>query len=343
MAAKRHDQHRSDGRTHPAPRSAVPRKTAEPSRSLRQARTANIQATQPAEKLAHSNIVKGRVEINGTRTGVGGLVVRIYVVGGSRDSAGAQLRPLGSTLTNEGAFVVRYDDELFRTERLDGSRPNLLVSVSAPEARTNGRVDSPIFETEIRHSAAREECFLIHVELGELKKRSVLLPHVLDGMTGDPKAAGAVAEMERERQSKLREQITGVRRKAVDDAREFEEKADKDLRDRVLQHMTGTTPDMPQWKRFVPPGEDAQRIGRENYKDAITRVINNEGQRGAQTFLVLSTEELAALGNPPDPAKVEQHLRGGNATPLLLREDPAALACLRRRDENPFDTPQAPV
>ncbi len=107
--------------------------------------------TQPAKELAQSNIVKGRVEIKGTRTGVPGLIVRVYDVDSTRDSAGAQVRrPLGSTPTNQGSFEIHYDDELLLKERPDGSRPDLLVSVIAPEARTNGRANHPIFETEVR-------------------------------------------------------------------------------------------------------------------------------------------------------------------------------------------------
>ncbi|OOP57641.1 MAG: hypothetical protein AYP45_02245 [Candidatus Brocadia carolinensis] len=282
--------------------------------------------------------VKGRVEIKGTRTGVPGLIVRVYDVDGTKVR-----RPLASTSTDQVAFEIHYDDELLLKVRPDGSRPDLLVSVIAPEARTNGNMDPPIFETEVRHSAAREEYFLIHVELEELKKRNILLPHVLDGVAGDPKAAGTAAEMERDRQIKLNEQINAVRKKAVVEARKFEEEADKDLRDRVLQHLTGITPDMPQWKRFVKPGEDVRRIARKNQKDAIDTVINPVAKEGATTFLVLSAEELAALGDPPDAAKVEQLLRQRNPTPSLLREDPTALACLRRRNENPFDPQPVPT
>ncbi len=162
--------------------------------------TASNRQTQPEKELAQSNVVKGRVEIKGTRTGVPGLIVRVYDVDTTRESAGAQVRrPLGSAPTNQASFEIHYDDELLLKERPDGSRPDLLVSVIAPEARTNGDLNHPIFETEVRQGAAREECFLIHVELGELKKRSVLLPHVLGGVAGDPKAAGTAAEMQRGR------------------------------------------------------------------------------------------------------------------------------------------------
>lgn len=297
-------------------------------------------ATQPVKELIQSNVVKGLVEIKGLGIGVTGLIVQAYDVGVSRGSPRAQVRrPLGSALLIEGVFEIVFDDELLLKERPDGSRPDLLVSVAAPEGRTNGNANQPIFETEVRQSAAREECFLIHVELAELKKHHVLLPQVLGGPASDPKAAGTAAEMERERQTELREQINGVRQKAVDEARKFEKEADKDLRRRVLQHLTGITPDMPQWKRFVAPGEDAQRVARENQKEAIANVINTEAQEGTTTFLVLSADELAALGDPPDAARVEQRLRQRNPTPSLLREDPVALACLRRRDENPFDPP----
>ncbi len=306
------------------------------------------QATQPAKELDQSNVVKGRVEIKGTRIGVAGLIVRIFDLDGSRSSP---RRALGSTLTTQdldptkqGYFEVLWSDELLRSDRADGSRPNLLVSVMAPEASANnGNANQPIFETAVRQAAAREECFLIHIELNDLKKHRVFLPPVLGGPISEPEAAGAAAEIERERQSKLSEQITKVRKKAVVEARKFEAEAERDLRDRVAQHVTGVTPNTPQWKRYVGPGEDAQRITKESHKEAISNVINKEAQQGAKTYLVLSAEEFAALGNPPDPAKIEQRLRQGNQTPSLLRSDPAALACLRRRAENPFDPISTPA
>ena len=297
---------------------------------------------QSVKELDQSSVVKGRVEVNGA--GVGGLIVRVFHVDDNRGSPSARARrALGSTLTTEdpeptkrGYFEVRWPDALL--QRADGSRPNLLVSVLAPEASSsNGTANHPIFETEVRERAAPEEWFRIDIEPADFKKHRVPLPPLLGGSINDPEAAGAAAEIARERQLKLSEQITKVRKKAVIEARRFELEADGDLRDRVAQHVTGVSPNMPQWKRYVAPGEDAQKITREHHKDAISNVINKEAQQGAKTYLVLSAEELAELGDPPDPAKVEQRLRQRNSTPSLLRSDPAAVACLRRRAENPFD------
>lgn len=308
-------------------------------------------AANTANESSQHNVVKGRVEIKGTRTGVPGLIVRIYDVDGPRDPAGPQVRrTLASTSTDQGtagdagSFTVRYSDDLVLKGRPDGGRPNLLVSISPPETRRNGNVTVPIFETEVRPSAGREECFLVHVELEDLKQHRVALPRVVDATVGDPNAAAIAAELAREHQTQLREAITNVRKKAVTETRIFEEAADKDLRERVLQYLTGLNPEMPQWKRFVPPGMDARRIVKENHKAALTAVINPLAQQGTVTYLVLSAEERAELGSPPDAARIEQLLRQRNTSSLLLRRDPAALACLRRSDQHPFDPrPQPPV
>ena len=294
------------------------------------------------------NVVKGRVEIKGTRTGVPGLIVRIYDVDRPRDPTPTQVRrALASTSTDvgtsgePGAFTVRYGDELLLKGRPDGGRPNLLVSISPPESR-NGTAAIAIFETEIRQNAGREECFLIHIELEDLKKHRVVLPRVLEGAVGDPKAAAIAADLARDRQNQLRAGITNVRKKAVLETRKFEEAADKDLRERVLQHLTGLHPSMPQWKRFVPPGADARRIAKKNHKADLAGVINPLAQQGAVTYLVLSDEERSELGTPPDSAKVDQMLRQRNTASLLLRRDPATLACLRRSEKNPFDPQPVP-
>ncbi len=309
----------------------------------------NRGAARAAVKTPAANVVSGRIEVKGINAAVGSLVVRVYDVVNRADRTEALRLPLGSTITREGTFEICYADEQFAAERPDQSRPDLLVCVSAPESALDGadpanRANRPLFESAIRTSAAREEWFLIHIDLSTLTSRSLLIPAAIGAIVSEPAAAGTMAEVERERQARFREEITTVRRKAVTHERDIESEMEKDLRDRVLQHLTGVTPQMPQWKRFVAPDEDVREVEKEHQKETIQNTITPiTREAGTFTYLVLSKEEREELGDPPDPVKVEQRLRKLNPTPTLLRENPMALACLKRRDENPIDPPPDPV
>jgi hypothetical protein len=301
-------------------------------------------ATNGTASSDDSNVVRGRIEVQGTRAGVSGLIVRIFDVDTS--TGNSLRRALGSTLTSDGVFELRYKDEIFRNDRRDGSRPNVLIAVMSPEGKGDGRASPLLFESEIRTAAAREECFLVHLSSEELTERHVVLPNVVLKTAGNAISVGAAAEIERERQKNVREQVVDVRRRAVADARKAEQKAESALRFSVLKQLTGLTPESPRWKHFVAPGEDAAARSRAVQKQELIATINPlASEVGARTYLVLSEGERADLGTPPDTAKLEQLLRRRSSTPTILREDPMALACLQRARDNPFhpDTTQPPT
>ena len=288
-----------------------------------------------------SNIVKGRVEIKGTRTGVSGLIVRVFDVRSDDDDE--ERWPLGSTVTQNGNFKVQFDDADFAHDRDDGERPSIQVTVNAPEG--SGNSDGLLFESALRENAAREECFLFHIDQKKLRSHKVLVPTVAAGAAGDPAAAEVAAENERQRRAGFRAAMTKVRRNAVAEARTAEVEIESEIKDRVLQHLTGLPPRSPALQRFVPPGGDVREITRTNQETTIKAVINPQAGDGAVTYLALSEDEFDALHDAAGvlvSARVEQKLRQKNPTPSLLREDPAVLACLRRRERHPFDEEPPP-
>jgi hypothetical protein len=305
------------------------------------ARSLSAGAAPKVVRKSAQNVVQGRIEISGTNSAAGTLVVRLFDVVAAAPEGGRPVRhSLGSTITRDGNFAIRYDDDQLKVRRPDGSRPDLQLTVSAPEGRGGTDVGPTLFESELRSSAARDECFLIRIELEDLTSRKIVPPAFRDAAVADPRLAAVTAETERDRQSQLRSQLTEVRRKAVAEARTQEKEMESALRAKVLQHLTGVSADMPQWKRFVGPDQDAREVTRETQKSALQTTIPRETEdKGTRTYLVLTDDEFAALGNPPDPAKVEALLRLKNPTSTLLREDPMALACLKRREENPIDPP----
>ena len=171
------------------------------------------------------------------------------------------------------------------------------LTISSPEGRGGTDVGPTLFESELRSSAAREECFLIRIELDDLTRRKIVPPAFRDAAVADPKLAAVTAETERDRQSKLRSQLTDVRRKAVAEARTQEEEMESALRAKVLEHLTGVTVDMPQWKRFVGPDQDAREVTRETQKSAlqttIARETRDEGPIPTLSSLMQSSQRLA--------------------------------------------------
>lgn len=77
------------------------------------------------------NTVQGRVEFLGNRSGISGLLVRVAAINPTSPRAE---RSMGSTVTEGGAFTVKFDDDAFKTGPDDRSRPNLIVSIFAPES-----------------------------------------------------------------------------------------------------------------------------------------------------------------------------------------------------------------
>src|SRR5688572_27630538 len=134
-------------------------------------------ASPGVRQTAPANVVKGRVEIRGTRTGLTGLVVQVIDIFQPPGAPVETRKSLGSSGLENGFFEVRFDDSAFQHYRSDGSRPALLVSIHAPEG-ANGRPNSEIFESTVRQHAAREECFLIHIDASEIRSRGLLLPAV---------------------------------------------------------------------------------------------------------------------------------------------------------------------
>lgn len=297
------------------------------------------------------NVVKGHIQVKGTKAGISGLVIQLFDLSPDLSgrielalhlSQGTLGQPLGTTVTRNGDFAVSYEDNAFRI-RIERARPDLLLLVLAPEEPGKAITDRVLYQADVRRSAAAQEFFFIQVDGEDLKKREVALPELQETTATDPRAVILKVASELERRKEIRRELSALAKAEVEEVREQEKKIETQLRQRIFEHLTKLSSDSPAWERFVPPGGDVKAVTRENHERTIAQVVNKAAPQ--ETYLVLSDEELDELldtNGDPITEKVEARLRGQNTTPSRLRDDPLLRDCLNRQRASPFDPPPAP-
>ncbi len=254
-------------------------------------------------------------------------------------SAAPDRRSLGSAVTTSRGFEISYEDVV----KDQGVPTDVQLIVSAPEEPGRQLNAAILFESEVRHRAAKNETFVVQIDSAALANKEVALPEAEDVSDDDPVLIKNKLDSKIYRAREIRKAIYDFARAEVDAARQNEFDMDQRLRGPVLQSLTGLSPNSPAWNRFVAPGADAQQIARERQQDALSLVINQDG--GVETYLVLAPDEYQALydvNGQANPERVEARLRRDSESPWVMRDDPLLRECRTRRLENPFDPP-APV
>ena len=291
------------------------------------------------------NHVRGRVTIRGTRMGVSGLLVRVVAAPHNSATDPSRLeRSVGSTITHEGEFHISFEDEAFRRGTDDKSRPDLVVSVFAPESPGATPEKRLLFGSDVRRAASRDESFPIQLDTSLLERLRVPIPVARPAVGDDPRSVGKKARELRGWKREVARELREAVKEDVDNARRLDAAADAAVREPVLRHLTGLRPDSPAWARFVKPGEDAATKAREVQQRQLRRLAGIaeaqpdgdplHGDLPVRTlYLALSQEEYTALHHNGQllRARVEAMLRGTNAAgTTLLRTDPLARACADR-------------
>lgn len=250
------------------------------------------------------NTVRGRVEILGNRSGVSGLLVSVAA---TKLPGSPPERSVGSTVTEGGTFQVMFEDDAFQARPEDRSRPNLVVSILAPEGPGATPESRLLHRSEVREAASRAEYFLIRL------KPESLAGHQIDVDTTErpndadsAEAIGVKARVALNKAYAVRQELRGAARevgkKYVDEARQKDREADAAVREPVLRHLTGVKPGTDAWKRMVQPGEDAALKARGVQGQQIRQLAGIAadqapvGNLPVQTiYLALSDVELKAL------------------------------------------------
>lgn len=196
------------------------------------------------------NVIKGYIQVKGSKTGISGLVVQVFDLSSDisgRISLAPHLnegtlgQPMGSTVTRNrrgygegGEFAISYEDAAFLIRSAERTRPDLLLLVLAPEepGRTIG--DRILYQADVRRGASPQEFSSIQLDGKDLQKREIALPELQDRAAGDPKAVTLKTATELKRRREIRKQISELAKAEAAEARALEQKIETQLRDRVL-------------------------------------------------------------------------------------------------------------
>jgi hypothetical protein len=328
----------------------------------------NVPPEPPPTAVVVPNVVSGRVVLKGTGVGIPDLIVVLYdvdpgtkpeelipgnplpVASSSSDGSLGIGDRIGSRLTDAaGAFELSYDDDEARIRNPGETRPDLWLSVLAPEepgVAPDARVlySSP----QVRQGAGRTEQYLIRLPGELLTKAGIPLPIDPKLPQDQPeKAAGRLDQaitlqntVEQETRRIAADQVTAVREQA--------QQTDTVIEAKLFESLTGLTPEEAERRRIVPPNAKPEPLVWKTVNEGIDNVINPGGPIAG--YIVVSQEQADkfkdADGDYRDdiPAEeIEPFLYQGDTVEsrpaYLLRTDPAALACKSQVPDDPFGDP----
>ena len=152
-----------------------------------------------AWRVAHAtNEISGKVVAKESGLGIPGLLVVVFdcdpgtapeelVLVRAQGRSGAtpavrgrrvRVDRLGSVVTDgTGAFTLTYEDDAFRVRHTRERRPDLCLTVLAPEdADTSGNLRVLLTSPAVRQNAGRSEQYLIRLTADQLSRAGVVAP-----------------------------------------------------------------------------------------------------------------------------------------------------------------------
>jgi hypothetical protein len=269
---------------------------------------------------------------------------------GAADPSGLGDR-LGSRLTDgAGAFEFEYEEDEFRVRNPKEARPDLLLSVVAPEEQGATPESRVLFTSlDLRWNAGRTEQYLIRISGDALQKAGIAVP--LDPTVAREETQVAVGKMQQavDQRMTLEQQTRNVLAQQVDVARTSSQTVDPVVGGRLMASVTGVTAEEAQQLNIVPPGVKPQEV---TWKSANTGIekVNASSIAG---YVVLSETEAEqfrdAQGNYREhiPAQeIEPFIFGAGTADSrpgsILRSDPVAAMCRQGNDPGVV-TPDPPT
>jgi hypothetical protein len=259
------------------------------------------------------------VVIRGTGAPVTGVIAQLVSVGTTANRRREASLSLGSVaVARDGSFEIAYSKSPSARGGAQ-TRPNLRIDILGPSIGDG--IAKSIAQSDVRSAAAECEYFLIEVDAERLPGKAIIGGLAAASRSPDAAIAARAINAEREKNITRRTEMRSARRAAVDEARALEKERSRQVRDRMLSHVTKVKPGSEAWSRLVAPGDDAQQVTTAYQKTALAGPVKKVTESGEVTYLVLSDAEFATLGSPPDSHKVEALLRRKSAGPQLVRED----------------------
>lgn len=307
------------------------------------------------------NLFSGRVVQTETDLGVPGVVVVLYDVDPGTEPEEAIPAPvvtppplpvavapaavavatapgdrIGSRITDAtGAFEFQYDDAEFQIRNPAEKRPDLLVEILAPEdPGSTPESRNLLTSVAVVANAGRTEEAIFRIPGAVLTKAGIPLP--LDPATAkqEPEAAAGTMRQAMDYHTAVTTEVRTIAAQQVEVSRQAAQQTDALVESRLVQSLTGVTPEQAARLNIVPPASSPAATVWSTVNRTIEDTVNATTIAG---YVVLTDAEAQqfrdAAGNYRDhipAAEIEPYIfqATDEKRPItIIRADPAAALC----------------
>src|SRR5215831_11822682 len=269
------------------------------------------------------NTVAGRVILKESGVGIPNLLVVLFspqpviLLSGAPPTANVSGDRLGSVITGQdGSFALSYDDADFRIVNPEEQRPDLHLSVFAPEEPGSVPEELVLFSSILpRQLGARTEQYIVRLTTEQLDKAGIPVPSaVLEDFEPSDNIVGRLHQLAA-RQNEIIDGAFGAAKTLVDTHRTRIATFHQTFKPALLTALSRLPASPLNPSRFVGPGESVFSKAETTAVQAIQETVNSDdpAQRfPARGFISLTDDEVGQLkaladadGNVPGDAVTE--------------------------------------
>jgi hypothetical protein len=269
------------------------------------------------------NTVSGRVILKESGVGIPNLLVVLFspqpviLLRDAPPTADVSGDRLGSVITGQdGSFALSYDDNEFRIVNPKQGRPDLHLSVFAPEEPGSVPEELVLFSTILpRQFGARTEQYIVRLTTKQLDKAGIPVPSaVLEDFEPSGNIVGRLHQLAA-RQNEIIDGAFGAAKTLVETHRTRIATFHQTFKPALLTALSRLPASPLHPGRFVKPGESVFSKAVTTTVQAIQQTVNSDdpAQRfPARGFISLTDDEVAQLkaladadGNVPGDAVTE--------------------------------------
>jgi hypothetical protein len=260
----------------------------------------------PAPPPTLQNTVAGRVILKESGVGIPNLLVVLFsppgiiLFSGAPPTADVSGDRLGSVITGQdGSFALSYDDSDFRIVDPQEQRPDLHLSVFAPEEPGSVPEQLVLFSSILqRQLAARTEQYIVRLTTEQLQKAGIPVPsEVLEDLEPSQNVVDRLHQLAA-RQNEIIDGAFAAAKTLVDTHRTRIATFHQNFKPALLTALSRLPASPLNPGRFVGPGESVFSKAETTTVQAIQETVNSDdpAQRfPARGFISLTDDEVAQL------------------------------------------------
>ena len=269
--------------------------------------------------------VSGKVVESGSGLGIGDVLVVIRAVGPSTRPEDTLARSSART-AKDGKFAVSLEDTDFGIGHEGERRPNIVLSVHAPEDPDGDADSRALYVAPVRHNAGDEQA-VIRLSAERLQRAGLPLP---TAAADDAEGAASVVERLKARETRQGKIDTGQVETAQQRLEAYRERVAgfEELRPQLAVALSKVSPAFTS-DRFVAPGESVLAKNVNAIKRTLRDVVNapDPAARPRVRGLVTLTREQAEQLR--QEADAEGHVPTESVVAATARSDQAGSAFIR--------------